>query len=195
MNGEEKVKAKKVKLNAVDAILLVLVICGMAAAVYFGFIFVKNGMSFFKNNKDSTPDFTYTLRIDQLDSSLYSITEGIEGLAGCPSLQAGDTVYDKESGKSIGKIKTVRYEKCMLATDMCDENGNIIYAEYPGFVNLLVTIEGTRDDEKSMAYEINGITIKYGKKVDFRTYGFTSVATVTDISPLADDMKGGEDNG
>ncbi len=195
MNGEEKVKTKKVRLNAVDAILLVLVICGMIAAVYFGFVFVKNGMSFFKNNADSAPNFTYTIKISRLDSSLYSITEGSEGVAGCPSLQAGDTVYDKESGKIIGKIKTVKYEKCMVATDMSDEKGNVIYAEYPGFVNLLVTVEGARDDEKSGKYEINGIDINSGKQLEFRTYGFTSLATVTEVKSLSNDTKGGESNG
>lgn len=179
----DNAKINKKKPNVVDVIVVSVIICGLAAIVFFGVMMLKDGFSFFKEDGDEQPNVEYTFRMSEVDVSLYSITKGADNIVGCPSLQVGDTVYDQLSGKALGQISAIYYEECKASTGMTDENGNLIYSDYPGYVDLIITVQAVSEKDGGVC-SVDGYEVRIGNELRFRTYGFCGKGIVEGLAEI-----------
>ena len=190
MKNEENVKQSKKKLNVVDIAVLIMVVCGLAAVVFLGVMMLTEGSDIFGRKEERTADFTYMVVVEKVDVQLYSITKGADNMVGCPSLQVGDKVYDRESGELIGAVSGITYRDIRVPTDRADENGNAVYADYPGYVDLVIAVEAYNDG-KNGVYGVNGYEIRSGADISFRTYGFYADGRIESVASKTPDAEGG----
>ena len=197
MKSEENanVKQNRRKLNAIDIVIIVIAICGILAVVFFALMMLRgdpeeSSQGTKKENAGET--FEYIIKLPKLNTELYSITKGADNVAGCPSLQVGDAVYERESGKYIGKITSILYEEHVEPTNKYDASGRLIYANYVGYVDLLITVEAASNG-KDGALAINGYNVRAGAELSFRTYGFYGDGKITHVGEkTSNNEEGGE---
>lgn len=184
MKSEENVKQNKRKLNAIDIVIMAIAACGIIAVIIFAFMMLKGGSGDTDGDidtEDGSGISEYVIMVPKLNTQLYSITKGADRVVGCPSLQVGDSVYERESGKLIGEITSIKYEDHREPTDRYASNGALIYADYVGYVDLYITVE-IPDDGEGNALSVNGYQIRVGAELEFRTYGFYADGSIVSLS-------------
>lgn len=192
MKNEENVKQNKRKLNAVDMIIIVIAACGILAAGIFAFVMLRGDSKDSEGeNKSNDAGVTseYVIKVEKINVDLYSITKGADKVAGCPFLQVGDSVYERESGKYIGKVVSITYEDHVESTNRF-ETGKVVYATYTGYVDLYITVEAESDNDKG-ALTVNGYTVRAGSELEFRTYGFYGDGNIVHVDKKTSDAEGG----
>lgn len=161
----------KSKLGAVDIIVIVIVAAGILAAVYFGIVLLSDGIDFSGGRPSKDANIEYTIKVENVDTEVFSFVRGADNALGSSFLQVGDAVYDRESGRSIGTVTAMKYENSKAPTGEPGSAGNMIYAETPGFINVILTVEAATDNDGA-PYVVNGLTVRAGENVAFRTYGY-----------------------
>ena len=168
--GSTAARAKN-KLGAVDVIVIVIVAAGIIAAVYFGVALLSGGIDISRSKAPKDANIEYGIKIENIDTEVFGFVRGSDNAVGSAFLQVGDTVYDRESGKAIGKVTAMTYENSKAPTGEPGITGVMIYAETPGFIDVTITVEAAADTVNA-PYFVNGFAVRVGKDVAFRTYGY-----------------------
>ncbi len=194
MKSEENVKQNKRKLNVIDIVIIIIASCGVLAVIIFAFMMLR-GSSGDSNgegdSKDAGGAYEYVIMVPKINTDLYSITKGADYVVGCPSLQVGDTVYERESGKSIGEIISITYREHREPTNRYGTNGELIYADYVGYIDLIITVEAEPDGDLGVL-EVNGCELRAGADLKFRTYGFYGDGSIISVDKASAISEGGE---
>lgn len=154
---------KKIRLNWVDLLILVLVI-GLVAGTY---------MKFRVSDKTSVaePQTPITYQV-----FLPNIRQGT-----VDAIQAGDTLYDDDSGRDIGVIQSV--DVSPAASLVQDTEGSLHWADTDNRFDLILTVEG-QGTVSGNTYVINRIySLNIGSFRQFYTKYSTWQGRIWAIEP------------
>ena len=165
------------RMNFVDWILILVALAFVGVFVYFAFF---SELDLF-GAKDEKASVQYTVRIENVNAEMLGIS-GLDnnGILNCDFIDAKDRVYDCKSGKSIGRVTSIEYERSFEPTGAVDQNGELVYAEYPGHIDIIITISGSGSISDGV-YDINDYELRVGADIEFRTEGYTAVGKCMSI--------------
>lgn len=170
MNQKSEIKSKK-RINPVDAVIAVIFMLSLVAAIY---LTVTIAFSDDQSKIESQAQVEYRLCIENVEVERFGITlDDQTGTAKCSFLQIGDVLYGDE-GDQIGKLSSIQYVVTTGSTGVTDSDGNLIYAECPGRVNLILTVRGESENDQSAA-------IRVGGAFSFHTPDYTATAKVLSV--------------
>ncbi len=170
MNHKSELKSKK-RINPVDAVIAVVFMLSLVAAIY---LTVTIAFSDDPSKVESQAQMEYRLCIENVEVERFGITlDDQTGTAKCNFLQIGDILYDSE-GEPIGKLSSIQYVVTTGSTGVTDSDGNLVYAEYPGRVNLILTVRGEAEKIQSSAIFVGG-------EFSFHTTDYTATAKVLSV--------------
>ncbi len=147
-------KAKKIRFNIIDIILMVILVGAVGVLVY---ILAVGG-------RDSSAASEPIEIIYEVE--LKNVREEFRG-----AIKVGDTVVDTVKRYTIGEVIDVRYEEA-LYTGVDKATGQLVNSPYPGRTNIIMTVQATADTTPGY-YSIDGYRLMVGTGVYFRTPGYT----------------------
>ena len=166
------------KMNFIDWLLVLIALACAGTFVYFAFF---SELELF-DSKDEKVSVQYTVKIENVNAELLGISvEGDKGTLNCDFIDTKDKVYDCKTGTSIGRVTSVKYERSYKATGVLDEYGDLIYAPYPGHIDIIITVSSSGSISDGI-YSINGYEIRVGSEIEFRTEGYTAVGKCTAVT-------------
>lgn len=177
MSHKSDIKSKRRRINPVDAVIAVIFLLSLAAMIYLTvtLAFADDGAA----DGSGTP-VEYRLSIDNVDAERFGITLNEQaGTAECDFLKIGDTLYNEEGSTVIGKLTSIQYEVATGSTEISDAEGNLIYAEYPGRINLILTVRGELSED-SLA--VGDLEIRVGKPISFHTSQYCAEAEILAVN-------------
>lgn len=181
MSRQKKI-SRTGKMNFVDWFLLALALISVAVFVYFAFF---SELQLF-GDREQDVSIDYTVRVEKVnaqwilgltDSDLPDDRKELKS----DFVKVGDKVYASSDGALIGRVTSVTYERSKSPTDTYDENGSLIYADYFGHVDIIITVKADGISSDGV-YSINGHEVRVGADVDFRTEGYTALGTCESVN-------------
>ena len=169
-------------MNFVDWFLVALALISVAVFVYFAFF--SELQLFGKREENITLE--YTLKVENvnaqlllgfLDTDLPAERKELK----TDFIEVGDKVYSTSDGSLIGKVTSVSYERSKRSTDTYDANGSLIYADYFGHVDIIITVKSDGIVADGV-YSVNGHEIRAGSSIDFRTEGYTALGKCESVN-------------
>ncbi len=158
-------------MNFVDWILILVALVFAGVFVYFAFF---SELDLF-GAKDEKVSVQYTVRIENVNADMLGISiADNKGTLNCDFIDAKDRVYDCKSGKAIGRVTSVKYERSLEPTGAVNQSGELVYAEYPGHIDIIITVSGSGSISDGI-YNINDYELRVGSDIEFRTEGYTAV--------------------
>lgn len=177
MNHNSDHKSSKKKINPVDAVIAIIFVLALVAAVY---LTVTIAFDEDASSVDSSQtQVEYRLCVANVDVERFGITlDEQTGTAKCDFLQIGDLLYSADGSIQIGKLSSIQYEITTGSTGVTDSEGNLIYAEYPGRVNLILTVRG---ESEMNSVSMGDQSIRVGGEISFHTPDYTATAEVLSV--------------
>lgn len=173
MNRSE-IKTKKRRISPVDIVIAVIFLIALLSMIYLTVTLLSDDRS---ANTGAGIAADCRLRIKQIEVERFGITlNEVTGGVEAAFLNAGDQVYDPESGESIGRVTAVTYEIATAPTGEVDEEGNLIYAEYPGYIDLIVTVRTELASETDRT--VGSLNLQLGRELKLRTASYEADALV-----------------
>lgn len=173
MNRSET-KTKKRRISPVDIVITIIFLIALLSMIYLT-VTLLNEDNVGINDVGVAADCR--LSIEQVDTERFGITlNEVTGGIDCAFLNVGDQVYDPESGELIGRVTAVTYEITTMPTGEVDEEGNLLYAEYPGYVDLIVTIRTELASETD--FTVGSLNLRLGRAIKLRTASYEANALV-----------------
>lgn len=177
-----KTKNKKSFGIADTAVLIGFVVLAIAI-VYTALLLIFGGTDVFSligKDDGETVDLSFTLCVSGIDTTIYSVDpQGDDAV--CDFLSVGDTFYI--DGKAVGKVTHIGYADHMVETGLADPNGSLVYAAYPDYLDLVVTIEA-QGKENDLGYVVVDREIKIGAPLALSTKKAEFDATVSDVQKI-----------
>lgn len=177
-----KTKNKKSFGIADTAVLIGSVILAIAL-IYTALLLIFGGTDVFSligKDDGETVDLSFSLRVSGIDTTVYSVDpQGDDAV--CDFLSVGDTFYI--DGKAVGKIAHIGHADHMVETGLADPNGSLVYAAYPDYLDLVVTIEA-QGKETDSGYVVADHEIKIGTPLALSTKKAEFDATVSDVQKI-----------
>lgn len=174
MDKNKKIKKAR-RVNFVDWMLIIIALAAVASFVYFAFF---SELDLFGASHDQI-SVQYTIRVEKVNAEYLMLNvQEKEGPLEAHFISVGDKVYDSNVGKLIGKVSSLRYEQSTAPTGKVDENGTLVYAPYPGYVDLIITVSGS-GYESSGVISIDGYEIRIGDEISFRTEKYDAAGMCT----------------
>lgn len=150
------------KLNIIDVILLIIIL-----VILVGIVIKLTDKDVASSITNPSDVFEYTMQIKNVRYTTPNV------------LKVGDVVYDKVSGKEIGKIVNVISQIAQI--DMELFNGSIEKREIENKVDIVLSIE-TNGTIKNNEYLANGlIKILKGSNLVIHTKYLEVMGVITDI--------------
>ncbi|MBR3715289.1 MAG: DUF4330 domain-containing protein [Clostridia bacterium] len=166
------------RMNLVDWILVLVVLASVGVFVYFAFF---SELDIF-GSKEEKVSVQYTVRVEKVNAEMLGVEiDGESGSLVCDFIDTKDRVYDCDSGKAIGRVTSVKYESSYEPTGAVDQNGNLVYAKYPGHIDIVITVSGSGSLSDGI-YSINGYEIRVGSDIEFRTEGYTALGKCVSVA-------------
>ncbi|HPT85589.1 MAG TPA: DUF4330 domain-containing protein [Bacillota bacterium] len=151
----EAAPRRALRFNFIDALFLLIILAASALLVYI--LFFHNPENI---DQKSYTDVEYKIE-------LRMVREELKG-----KINIGDKVIDASKLYTIGEVTDVKYANAIY-TGVNRQQGTLVYSEYPGFVNITVTIKAPAD-LRSGNYMINGVyKLSVGSYVSIRVPNFT----------------------
>lgn len=169
-------------MNFIDWLLILVALASIGAFVYFAFF---SELDLFGKDEQKI-NVEYTLRVEKVNAEFFlglnndSLPDTRTTL-NADFIDVGDKVYSSADGTLVGRVKSVEYERSKISTNKYDDNGILIYAEYPGYVDFIITVSGSGLGTDGV-YSINGYEIKVGSDIQFRTEGYNAVGKCIKVS-------------
>lgn len=183
--NNEYVKARSTKkhsgrrMNFVDWVLILIVIACVGAFVYFAFF---SELDLF-GTKEEKASIQYTVKIENVNAKMLGINvSDSKGALNCDFIDTKDRVYDCKTGELIGRVISVEYEKSLEPTGAVDEHGNLIYDQYPGYIDIIITVSAGGSISDDGIYSINGYELRVGADIEFRTEGYTATGKCISVT-------------
>lgn len=180
-NDENSTVKKKKRINVVDIIMIVIAAAGIIAAVYFGVTLLGDGFDIRDLGGSKESNVEYDIRMDMVDTSVYSFRKEGDNTVTAAFLKVGDAVYDIESGKKIGEVSAITYRNSLAPTGKADASGELEYAEFPDHIDLTITVEASADNSGG-TYRIKDYTVRTGAGIAFHTSGFYGEGVIVRVS-------------
>lgn len=166
------------RMNFIDWLLVLIALVCVGIFVYFAF-FSEFGLFGSKEEKVSVQ---YTVKIENVNAEMLGISaEGEKGTLNCDFIDTKDRVYDCKTGNLIGRVTSVKYEKAYELTGALDEDGDLVYAPYVGYIDIIITVSASGSISDDGIYSINDYEIRVGSEIEFRTEGYTAVGKCTGV--------------
>ncbi|MBQ7661292.1 MAG: DUF4330 domain-containing protein [Clostridia bacterium] len=156
---------KDYRINFVDILISLLLI----ALISVGAMLIGNAFGVESNFGKTSSSVEYTLVLRNVRSEF------------CDKMQVGDEVVEAAKRFHLGKITSVKTEPYYLDVYSQTE-GRMVYAEYPDFSTIVITIlseEAAIDNE--MCY-VNGTKIAVGQGISFHTKNFCGTGYIGQMS-------------
>ncbi len=177
MNHKSDVKSTKKRINSVDAVIAVVFLLSLAAMIYFAVTLAFSEEGSAMGGGDSVE---YRIAIENVDAKRFGITLNEQlGTAECDFLKIGDTLYSDENAKVLGKLVSIHYEISTASTGKSDGEGNLVYAELPGSVDLILTVRGELSKD---SLTVGDLDLRIGKCISFHTSGYCADAEILSIN-------------
>jgi len=176
----KKVNNTKKRLTFID-IILVLAILGLAAFAIFEVINADQHIP-----KDKAEQIEYVIEIEKVRYADFNILLTEENKIKSDFLLKNETVYLEQNSKEIGKIVSVEYEPYMESTGEVNESGELIYCEYPGYINILITVQ-TSAEKTDYGYTVSGIDLLSNSDISFRTQTYCGDGKIVSVSRKTED--------
>lgn len=177
-----KTKNKKSFGIADTAVLIGFVILALAL-VYTALLLIFGGTDVFSligKDDGETVDLSFSLCVSGIDTTVYSVEpQGDDAV--CGFLSVGDTFYI--DGKAVGRVTHIGHADHMVKTGLDNSNGSLVYAAYPGYLDLVVTIEA-QGKETDSGYVVADREIKIGAPLALSTKKAEFDATVSDVQKI-----------
>ena len=177
-NGKMKMKSRWRKINPVDAVIAVIFLLSLGAMIYLftGVVFSESE----EGEDSSLTPVEYRLVISNVDVERFGlVTDEISGTVECDFLKIGDVLYNYQGTEQLGELVAIGYEPSTASTGQTDSEGNLIYAEYPKYVNLILTVRG-EEDLNTMT--IGTEAIRVGKELVFHTPSYFARGEVVSVN-------------
>lgn len=173
MNRSEK-KVKRKKISAVDIVIAVIFLVALISMIYLM-------VTLFNEENDNASEEEIAadcrLEIGQVDVQRFGITlNELTGSVECDFLKAGDQVYDPITGEAVGRITAVTYRNTTLPSGEVDEEGNLVSVEYPGHIDLIVTVRTELASEQNRT--VGSQQLQLGNEIILRTASYEATAEV-----------------
>ena len=135
-------ETRKHKFNIIDVVVILLAACAVAGIV----IHFTSGKDRASKNRTT---LSFVMETDKL-SALFK-----------DNVAPGDPIYDRDSGKMIGKVVSSEWRKWQYTGT--DENGNPVVSGTDDFITLRITAEAT-DAEGTDEYKVAGVPVSTGRE-------------------------------
>ncbi len=176
MNQAEN-KSKKKKISPVDIVIAAIFLIALLSMIYLVITLLAEDRSL---GQESGVEADCRLKIENVEIERFGITlNEMTGGVECAFLKTGDLVYDPQTGKEIGKITAVAYEIATASSGEVDEEGNLIYVEYPGYVDLILTVRMELQGEQD--WSAGSLSIRIGQQIAFRTASYEATAVIASV--------------
>lgn len=174
-----KVNNTKKRLTFID-IILILAILGLAAFAIFEVVNADQHIP-----KDKAEQVEYVIEIEKVRYADFNILLTEENKIRSDFLLKNETVYLEQNSKEIGKIVSVEYEPYVESTGEVNESGELIYCEYPGYINILITVQ-TKAEKTDYGYTVSGTDLMSNSCVSFRTQTYCGKGKIVSITPKSE---------
>ena len=177
-NGKVKFRSRIRKINPVDVEIAVIFLLSIVA---MGYLFTGVVFSAIENGEDSfvTP-IEYRVVIPNVNIDRFGLMpDELSGTVECDFLKIGDILYNFDGSTQLGKVMAIHYEVTTAATGHTDSEGNLIYAEYPRCVDLILTVRG---EENRNTMTVGSEAIRVGKDLIFHTPSYFAQAKVVAVN-------------
>lgn len=166
--GKTKFKSRLKRINPVDAVIAIIFLVSLITMAY---LFVGVVLSDGDAGQDvSVKPVEFRVVISNVNTErLGIVTDEISGTAECDFLKIGDVVYNQDGTAQLGKLVSIDYRVSTASTGYSDSEGNLIYAECPGQIDLILTVRG---EEKENTRTIGGQSIRVGAELEFHTHSY-----------------------
>lgn len=171
----EQNQKKKSKYTLIDSIVLI----GLILLIYLVFLLIFGGIErITRIGQEDGEDVTLTcvFRVENMDLEIYGIDPSSED--SCPFLHVGDRLYI--DGADVGEIVALVYEECMIPADQENEMGELIYANDPYSMNILITVK-VAGKENAQGYSAGERALYVGDSMLFATKEFEREAKICAI--------------
>ena len=172
-----KFKSRLKRINPVDAVIAIIFLVSLITMAY---LFVGVVLSEGDDNQDaSVKPMEFRVVISNLSTERFGIvTDEISGTAECDFLKIGDVVYNQDGSAQLGKLVAIGYKVSTASTGYTDSEGNLIYAECPGQIDLILTVRG---EEKENKLTVGGQPIRVGAELEFHTHSYFAKGKIVSI--------------
>lgn len=165
------------KINIVDAVIGIIFLLALITMVYLLVSVVFSDENKVEDGVGNAVE--YRVKIENVDVERFGIAlDEASGVIECSFLQIGDVLYNEDGSNSLGKLSAIQYEVSTASTGYTDSEGNLIYAECPGRVNLILTVRGELSDD---ALTVGGVPIRVGKELSFHTPAYHATAKILSV--------------
>jgi hypothetical protein len=162
-------------LAFIGFVLLIAVILYSVVTLIFGSYSVNS----FSDEEEIGLEITFC--IEGLDTHIYDIEPGDSSDTTCSFLKVGDPFY--LNGKEVGTITTISYEPYMCSTGYENGEGELLYAAYPDYLNLLITVTATAT-EKGDRYLVGGVSVAKNQEIVFSSRSFEMNSKIRSVRAL-----------
>lgn len=177
MNQKTMNRSPRKKINIVDVVIGVIFLLALATMIY---LLIDVVFSDEKPSEDGAGvAVEYRVKIENVDVERFGIAlDEAGGAIECSFLQIGDLLYTEDGGDLLGKLSAIQYEVSTASTGYTDSEGNLIYAECPGRINLILTVRSELSDN---TLTVGGVPIRVGKELTFHTPAYHATAEILSI--------------
>ncbi len=176
MSNKSNTRSSGRKINPVDAVIAIVFLLSVVATVYLTVSLVFSDQ---QNDGGSGTPVEYRLSIENVDVERYGITLNEQaGTAECDFLKIGDTIYSDDGADVIGKLVSIQYESSTGSTGMSDGDGNLVYAEYPGKIDLILTVRAELSDD---TLTVGELSLRIGKQISFHSASYFASAEIISV--------------
>ena len=171
MSRKSELRSKK-RINLVDAVIAVIFMLALVVATY---LTVSIAFADETSDNEVKTQVEYRLRIENVEVERFGISlDHQSGTAKCDFLQIGDVLYNAGDNEQIGKLTSLQYENATGSTGVTDSEGNLVYADYPGRVNLILIVRYESVSDASLP-------VRVGRDLSFHTVDYTATAKVLSV--------------
>ena len=150
------VKKKKGAFNAVDALIILLVV-GIAA------IFIVSRLSFNEAAGEKIK-LEYTVAIEGVDKDFVD------------KISAGERVYDSSSKSLLGTVSSLENETPYSVYEYDTETGEMVKRSYPDRYTVTVTVSAKAQFVEGVGYSVGGCRVAVGQKMSLRFPNYSASA-------------------
>ncbi len=174
------------KYGVADAVALACFILIAVSLIYFLLVLIFGGFERFKliwEKDGKSVNLSFVLKIEGVDTTYFSAEpSGKEAV--CDFISVGDDFYI--DGTAVGKVTAVTYKDHKVSTGLVDTQGSVIYAAYPGVIDLFITVEAKGTDTEN-GYTVGGAILKSGSSLNCSTKKSEFPSQVVSIEECDDD--------
>ena len=171
----KKINNTKRRLTFVD-IIIILALLGFVGFVVYSVLTADQNVS-----KENAVNIEYQIKVEKVRYADFEIVLLSDNKIKSDFLLKNEVLYFEQNSKEIGKVVSVEYEPYMESTGEVNESGELIYCEYPGYINILITVQTTAE-KLDHGYTVSGVDLLSNSRIEFRTQTYVGVGNIVKIS-------------